>query len=100
MSATMGDIAERSGTSIAAVSVTLNGAKSKTLRISQATRQRIIQAAEELGYRRNPMAGALVTGRSMVLGFLLPQSSYFAEHDPFFSSLSNGVAAGASAHGY
>jgi LacI family transcriptional regulator len=100
MSVTMSDIATRAGTSVAAVSVTLNGAKSKTLRISDETRQRIVSAAAELGYRRNPLAGALATGRSMVIGLMLPHLSDFADHDPFFSMLTTGVTAGASLYGY
>ncbi len=100
MSVTMSDIAERAGTSVAAVSVTLNGAKSKTLRVSPETRQRIVSAASELGYRRNPVAGALATGRSMAIGLMLPHLTDFANQDPFFSTLTSGVSAGASRHGY
>jgi LacI family transcriptional regulator len=100
MSVTMSDIAARAGTSVAAVSVTLNGAKSKTLRISDSTRERIEQAARELGYRRNPVAGALATGRSKVIGLMLPYMRHFADQDPFFSTVAMGVTAGASSLGY
>ena len=100
MAATMRDIAERTGTSIAAVSVTLNGAKSKTLGISSQKRELILKVADELGYRRNPNAGALVTGRSHVLGFMLPSLQAYSEHDPFYSLIESGVAAGASLRGY
>ncbi len=96
----MSDIAAKAGTSVAAVSVTLNGAKSKTLRISQETRSRILLAAEELGYRRNPMAGALATGRTHVLGLMLPYTDAYAEHDPFYSLITTGVTACASRRGY
>lgn len=100
MSATMHDIAARAGTSVAAVSVTLNGAKSKTLRVGSETRARIEQAAEELGYRRNPSARALVTGRTHVIGIMLPNIMAFAEHDPFFSLVTTGVTACAGRRGY
>jgi LacI family transcriptional regulator len=100
MSATMSDIAARAGTSVAAVSVTLNGAKSKTLKVGDDTRGRIIRAAEELGYRRNPLASALATGRSKVIGVMLPYASAYADHDPFFWLLTTGIAAYASRHGY
>ena len=100
MSATMSDIATKAGTSIAAVSVTLNGAKSKTLKVSPETRQRILDAAEELGYRRNPLAGALATGRSRILGLMLPHAWAYADHDPFYSLVTTGVTACAARYGY
>jgi LacI family transcriptional regulator len=96
----MTDIAAKAGTSVAAVSVTLNGAKSRTLRVGNETRMRIMQAAEELGYRRNPLAGALVTGRTQVIGLMLPSLVAYTEHDPFFSLLTTGVNACAAMHSY
>lgn len=100
MAATMRDIAARAGTSIAAVSVTLNGAKSKTLGVSTQKRELILRVADELGYRRNPNAGALVTGKNHVIGFMLPSLQAFSEHDPFYSLIESGVTAGASMRGY
>jgi LacI family transcriptional regulator len=100
MGVTMSDIAERAGTSIAAVSVTLNGARSTTLKVSEETRERIVRAAEELGYRRNPIARALATGRSRVIGLMLPHAFAYAVHDPFYSLVTTGVTAAASRHGY
>lgn len=100
MSATMSDIAAKAGTSVAAVSVTLNGAKSKTLKVSAETRDRILRAAAELGYRRNPHAGALATGRSQVLGLMLPYAWAYADHDPFYSLVTTGVTACAARRGY
>jgi DNA-binding LacI/PurR family transcriptional regulator len=51
-----------------AVSVVLNGSRSGT-RVSEATRQRIMVAAGELGYRRNGLARSLKRGRTNILGF-------------------------------
>ncbi len=96
----MRDIAARAGTSTGVVSVTLNGAKSKTLRVSEETRRRVLEAAEELGYRRDPRGRALVTGRSHVIGLMLPHANSFAAPDPFYSLVTAGVAAGASQAGY
>jgi LacI family transcriptional regulator len=100
MSVTMSDIAARAGTTVGVVSVTLNGAKSKTLRVSQATRDRVLLAAAELGYRRDPRASALVTGRNYVLGLMLPHLHSFTVPDPFYSLVTAGVAAAASRLGY
>lgn len=97
----MNDIAARAGTSASVVSLVLNGAKSKTVRTSEETRGRVLRAAEELGYRRNPLAGALATGKSHVIGMMLPHASaYTAEQAPFETIVMNGVMAQAARHGY
>jgi LacI family transcriptional regulator len=96
----MRDIAERAGTTTGVVSVTLNGAKSKTLRVGEETRTRVLRVAEELGYRRDPRASALATGRNHVIGLMLPYADSFTAPDPFSSLVSAGVAAGASRAGY
>lgn len=100
MAVTMNDIAARAGTSVAAVSVALNGAKSKTVKLSPETRDRILQAAADLGYRRNPLAGALATGKSPILGLMLPYASAYANYDPYYSLVITGVTAAAARHGF
>lgn len=100
MNITMRDIALRAGTTTGVVSVALNGAKSKTLRLSEDTRKRVLKAAEELGYRRDMRATALVTGKNQVIGLMLPEVHSFAAPDPFYSLVTAGAAAGASRAGY
>ena len=97
---TMSDIAAKAGTTIGVVSVTLNGAKSKTLRVSDATRERVLRAADELGYRRDRRASALATGRNETVGLMLPHVDSFAAPDPFYSLVTAGVAAAAARRGY
>lgn len=60
---TMRDVSELAGANQASVSMVLNGAKSGG-GVSDATKARIIQAAEELGYRRNASAANMKSGRS------------------------------------
>lgn len=96
----MSDIAARAGTSIGVVSVALNGAKSKTLRVSAETRERVLAVAEEMGYRRDARASALATGKNHVLGLMLPYLHAYASPDPFYSLITSGVAAVAARQGY
>jgi LacI family transcriptional regulator len=51
--------------------------------VADATRERVEAAIRELGYRKNPLAGGLVAGRTNLLGLLVPDSS-----NAFFSELS------------
>ena len=66
--ARMEDIARHVGVSRAAVSFVLNNRRDT--RVSAATRQRIIQAAHDLGYRPNAGARALAARRSGLLGMV------------------------------
>lgn len=64
----MTDIAAKAGVSQATVSLVLNN-RTDGVRISEATRQRVIAAARDLGYQRNEVARAMVTGKTRVVGF-------------------------------
>ncbi|RYG58438.1 LacI family transcriptional regulator, partial [bacterium] len=68
-SITMSDIAQRAGVSRPTVSIVLND-RHETVGIAAETRNRVLLAARELGYRRNALARAVKTGRSLTLGFL------------------------------
>jgi len=71
--ATISDVAARAGVSRSTVSYVLNAANT-TVRISDGTRQRVMEAVEELGFRRNELARAVTTGKSRMLGFWVMQS--------------------------
>jgi LacI family transcriptional regulator len=64
---TLQDVAREAGVSAMAVSVVLNGARSGS-RVSAATRQRIVEAAERLAYRPNAAARGLQRRRMDALG--------------------------------
>ena len=67
---TLSDVAARAGVSVSAVSRVLRNAPST--RVSAETRQRIEDAARELGYRPNFAARALKSSRTNVIGLVVP----------------------------
>ena len=72
---TITDVAARAGVSRATVSYVLND-RNTSVRISEDTRQRVMESAHSLGYRRNELARAVITGKSRMLGFWVMQSNH------------------------
>jgi len=68
MAITLSDIAQRTGVSKMTVSLVLNH-KRGGLRISKATRQKVLTAAQELNYIPSFSARSLVRGRTNSIGF-------------------------------
>jgi DNA-binding LacI/PurR family transcriptional regulator len=66
--ATMQEVADRAGVSIATVSFLLNDTKP----VAAATRARIEQAMADLGYRRNVVARALASRRTHIIAMAYP----------------------------
>ena len=64
---TIRDVADAAGLSPAAVSYALRG-----IMVSEATQGRVRALADELGYEANPIARALASGRSGMVGILGP----------------------------
>ena len=80
-SPTISDVALEAGVSIAAVSKALNNIEGD-IRISETTKERILKAADELGYTPNPFASALRTKRSGIVGAIVRDID-----DPFLRQL-------------
>ena len=83
-------VAELAGVSMRTVSNVVRG----TGRASASTRARVLAAVEELGYRPNPAARGLRTGRSGVLSLAVPDLSM-----PYFAELAAIVMREAALHG-
>jgi DNA-binding LacI/PurR family transcriptional regulator len=66
--ATMQQVADRAGVSIATVSFVVNGTK----RVLPATAARVTAAMEELGYRNNVVARALASKRTRIIALMFP----------------------------
>jgi len=69
MPVTMKDIAEAAQISRPTVSLILNG-RADDLRISEHTRNRVLDIAGRLGYRRNELAKSVKTGKTNIIGFI------------------------------
>jgi DNA-binding LacI/PurR family transcriptional regulator len=67
------DVARGAGVSYQTVSRVLNESSA----IRPATRERVLRVIDELGYRPNPAARALVTSRSKIIGVLSSQSALY-----------------------
>lgn len=91
MAATIRDVALKAGTSVAAASHTLTGKSGGSIRVGDATRVRIQRAAHELGYVPHPIARSLATGKTHVLGLVLPYSNAFVDQNPFCTHVMHGV---------
>ena len=92
-SITTHDVAARAGVSQATVSLVLGG--NPRARVAAATRERVLRAARDLGYRPNIVARSLVRGRSYTLGVVVPELS-----NPFFMDVVDGVQRVAAGAGY
>ncbi|MEZ4661795.1 MAG: LacI family DNA-binding transcriptional regulator [Caldilineaceae bacterium] len=85
------DIAEVAGVSHPTVSRALRGQG----RMSESTRERILDVAKELGYAPSLMARGLVMQRSFCVGLIVPTFL-----DPFHSEVAQGVEEWARRHHY
>lgn len=70
MSTTIREIAERTGVSITTISQILNG---KGARFSEATKARVLKAAEEMHYKPNFFAKNMVTSHTNTIGMIVPE---------------------------
>lgn len=75
---TRADVAKRAAVSVAVVSYVINGSPKS---VAPTTRDRVLRAVDELGYRPNAAARALKSGRSRLLGLVVPDNTnlYFAQ---------------------
>jgi len=89
------DVAQRAGVSRATVSYVLNGKVDKLLSIPEETRQRVLDAIEELGYEPDARAQALRSGSTHTIALIIPDL-----RNPHFCEYATGVEETARAAGY
>lgn len=93
---TSSDVAAAAGVSRSAVSFAFNNPQ----RIATATRERILAAAQELGYTPNTLARMLQSGATQSLGVLLPQRLARIMENPYYSRFLMGVGQVCDQEGY
>ena len=93
---TIADVAEKAGVSKTAVSFAFNNPD----RLNATTASRILDIANELGYRPDPVARMLTARRTGAIGVLTPQDLSVIFANPFFGSFSAGIAGVAEEAGY
>ena len=91
---TMQDIARVSGVSQSTVSRVLND-RATTVPIAAVTRERVLEAADRLGYRPNPLARGLRGAKTMLLGIIVREIA-----DPFFAPAVEAVSMRARERSY
>ncbi len=90
--ATLKDISEELGLSVATVSRALNDFPE----VNPKTKRRVAETAERLGYRPNRIAQRLVTGRSGMVGMIVKIRADMSADQTFFEVLTGMTAALAS----
>lgn len=88
---TIKDVAKKAGVAVATVSRVLNNRGY----ISEATRQKVYKAMEELNYQPNELARSLYRKKSYLIGLLIPNISH-----PFFAELAGYIEYYAYQNGY
>jgi DNA-binding LacI/PurR family transcriptional regulator len=87
------DVAAKAGVSQPTVSLVLS--RNPTARVAPDTRERVLRAAEELGYRPNVVARSLVRRRSYAIGLVVPDLD-----NQFFAHVVSGAQRVALDEGY
>jgi DNA-binding LacI/PurR family transcriptional regulator len=91
VTATLHDVAKVAGVSIKTVSNVINDYP----HVRQATRERVEAAIDELQYRPNRAARSLRSGRTDMIGLIVPDL-----RNPYFAELADEVMRAARAHGF
>ncbi|WP_345545223.1 LacI family DNA-binding transcriptional regulator [Microbacterium jejuense] len=88
---TMADVGKRAGVTARTVSNVLSGSAA----VRPDTRERVLRAVDELGYRMNTSARSLRTGRTGTIGLAIPDLGI-----DYFSDLASRIMVEAERHGW
>ena len=88
---TIYEVAKEAGVSLATVSRVINGSNT----VSSATKQRINEVIDRLGYKPNGVAQALATNKTTNIGVVIPSANYV-----YISNMLNGITTVCKQKGY
>jgi DNA-binding LacI/PurR family transcriptional regulator len=91
-------VAKQAGVSPTTVSFVMNNVEGAN--ISQATRERVLKIAEELGYVPHALAKSLAKGRSDNIGLFLVQPHPQVFADPYIPNIINGIRQAVQSDGF
>jgi DNA-binding LacI/PurR family transcriptional regulator len=90
------DVANKAGVAISSVSSALNGRPG----VSEATRERVVQVAKELGFVPSLHGKSLSGRRAYTVGLVVQRDPDVLELDPFFGGFIGGIEEAIDARGY
>lgn len=93
---TIYDVSKRAGVALSSASAALNDRPG----VSEATRERIRQAAHDLGYIPSLRGRSLSAGRAYAVGLVVQRDSDVLESDPFFGAFFSGIESVLATKGY
>lgn len=96
MAVTIKDVALRANVAPSTVSRVI----ANSPRISEATKQKVNKAMEELGYHPNLNARSLASQSTQTIGLVMPSSGDMVFQNPFFPSVLQGISEGAREKNY
>jgi DNA-binding LacI/PurR family transcriptional regulator len=96
----LADVAARAGVSSAAASMALLGGNGKTIKVSEATREKVRAAAAELHYVPNSSARNLARQKTGFIGYLLSDTINSGFNNAYFNRYLAGAEEACRRHGY
>lgn len=88
---TQADVATMAGVSQSTVSFVLNGSAPAGVRISEETRNRVLDAIRITGYSANPVAQRLAGGRNQILGVFTYEATFPRGGQDFYGAFLIGI---------
>lgn len=93
---TIKEIAKLAGVSRSTVSRVINNDPN----VRESTRAKVQAIIDQVGYQPNPVARSLTSGRTRILGLVIPMSYSSLYTDPFFSLIAQGISSTCTANNY
>jgi LacI family transcriptional regulator len=93
---TIKEIAKLAGVSRSTVSRVINNDPN----VHDKTRAKVQSIIDQMAYQPNPVARSLISGRTRVLGLVIPMTYTSLYTDPFFSMVAQGISSTCTANNY